>query len=183
MIDLSQDACDTRLLNELIFITQLAETCWSQDVWGVTEIDRAHFYPDQWTPCGTRGCLAGWAAVHAGLAQPALQPIELEEFGDTPKYYLEITDTGAEMIHAAELTPDPREVPLYDIRQDFHALGLVLFGLESRFAAISLFRSNHTLGSLWTSAYALTLGRIVLPRELEERVYLVDTSRYERFRR
>lgn len=180
MIDLSQDACDRRMLRELRFVTELADSCWDQDIWGLTTTDRAHFYPDEETPCGTRGCLAGWSAIHAGLALPMLNPAPGQMYEDV-QYFLEITETGVEMIKTSTITEI--DGPGYDATQDFFTLGAILLGLPDRKTALQLFKSNHTLGSLWRSALQLTMGRVQLPSDLIDRVIIVDTARYERSRR
>ena len=182
MIDLSPTACDQRLTRELTFVTRLGDRVWNQEVWGITFIDRAHFYPSEQEPCETHACLVGWAAIHEALAQPSIDalPGYLDNPYEEPTYCLEITQTGQELISRAGFK---HLEGYYDISQDFFALGAVIFGLGTRERAYLLLRANHTLGSLWSTAALLTEGRVRLPATLVNRVIQVDSARYERSRR
>lgn len=160
-IDLSQEACDARLLEELIFLTKYPER-WQQSTWGYTTAS-----PSDWE-CGTVACLAGHGAVHAGLAEP--------DFGDlaglSDAVYIEINAAGIALMQRNA----PEGWFNSDPASDFTTLGAVLFGLPAHEAA-ELFDLGNTLGELWYLAARFTDGRVSMPEELAAKVAEIDSER------
>lgn len=156
-VDLSREACDERLRTTLLEITEHPER-WAQWTWGATyqchtEFNRA-VDTGQW-PCRTRACLAGTAAIRAGMAWT-------DEDG-----MFKVNPVGDSL-----LARDDVHVSV-QYRAPFEKLAAVLFGLSDEQTS-AMTNGTNTLFELWAAAAEFTDWRVALPQHLQVQVAEID---------
>ena len=169
-IDLSQKACDERLFLALMDVTINTEA-WAQDTWAcdkrfftnLSELESATQKINEQLqkgvkhPCGTVACLAGNAAMAAGLVEA--RP---DRWGEMVSFH--IKEEAGEALGMNYPTSSWSEV------------GVALFGLDYS-DAVTLFDGENTLNNLWNYAKQFNNGRVKLPKALKDRVKRIDRDR------
>jgi hypothetical protein len=160
-IDLSQDACDFRLFETLLHLTEHPER-WHQDSWGyvMNPLDKPEWVATvehgEW-PCGTYACLAGTAAIEQHL-------VTLDEDD-----YLVLNVIGQRLLHERPHLRTEMTHP----EDDFEGITRLLFGFNAEWTR-RLVSAGNTLERLWTIAHVATAGRVTLPEQLVDQVRLID---------
>jgi len=149
-IDLSAEACEKRLYDCLVAITEHPER-WEQGDWARTDVDGV---PGNGWPCGTVACLAGTAVIREGLYKIIGRRIF-------------VSDVGIALCSAE----------LYDSYGAWRRVGALLLGLSSQ-EARHFFQGSQRLSDLWGLAYTFTDGRVRLPDNLLANVRKIDDDSF-----